>query len=77
VEKIIAESLKTSPEIAREIFAPYHDPAKKVLPKRGEIDLGAFNRVLALMSEAGVIPTPAPPAERFVDLRYLKAAGIQ
>ena len=77
VEKIIGESLKTSPEVAREIFAPYLDPAKKVLPKRGEIDHAAFNRVLALMSAAGVIPTPAPPAERFVDLRYLKAAGIQ
>jgi ABC-type nitrate/sulfonate/bicarbonate transport system substrate-binding protein len=77
VERIIAESLKTSPETAREIFAPYHDPAKKVLPKRGEIDLAAFNRVLALMADAGVVPNPAPPAERFVDLRYLKAAGIQ
>ena len=77
VERIIAESLKTSPEIAREIFAPYHDPAKRVLPKRGEIDLAAFNRVLALMADAGVVPNPAPPAERFVDLRYLKAAGIQ
>ncbi len=77
VEKIVAESLKTSTETAREIFAPYHDPEKKVLPKRGEIDLAAFNRVLALMADAGVIPNPAPPAERFVDLRYLKAAGIQ
>ncbi|HTM08235.1 MAG TPA: ABC transporter substrate-binding protein [Verrucomicrobiae bacterium] len=77
VENIIAGSLKTSPEIAGEIFAPYHEPGKNVLPKKGEIDLQAFNRVLALMSEAGVIPTPAPPAERFIDLRYLKAAGIQ
>ena len=77
VEKIIAESLKTSPETAREIFAPYHDSGKKVLPKKGEIDLAAFNRVLALMADAGVVPKPAPPAESFVDLRYLKAAGIQ
>ena len=77
VEKIIAESLKTSPEIAREIFAPYHDSGKKVLPKRGEINLAAFNRVLALMADAGVVPKPPPPAGSFVDLRYLKAAGIQ
>jgi hypothetical protein len=28
-------------------------------------------------AEAGVIPTPVPAAERFIDLRYLKAAGIQ
>ena len=77
VENLIVESLKTSPETAREIFAPYHDSGKKVLPKKGEIDLAAFNRVLALMADAGVVPKPAPPAERFVDLRYLKAAGIQ
>ena len=29
------------------------------------------------MGEAGVIPTPVPAAERFIDLRYLQAAGIQ
>jgi hypothetical protein len=46
------------------------------LPKRGEINLKAFNQVLALMGEAGVIPTPPPTAELFVDLQYLKGAGI-
>jgi hypothetical protein len=29
------------------------------------------------MGEVGAIPAPAPPAERFVDLQYLKAAGIE
>jgi hypothetical protein len=29
------------------------------------------------MVEAGVVPTPVPPAERFVDLQYLRAAGIR
>ena len=74
---IVKDSLKISEEIAREIFSPYSDPSKNVLPKRGELSLKAFNQVLALMSEAGVIPNPAPAAERFVDLQYLKAAGIQ
>jgi hypothetical protein len=37
----------------------------------------AFNRVIALMSDAGVVPKPPPPAEKFVDLQYLKAAGVQ
>jgi len=77
VTNIIMESLKVSDEIARQLFAPYIVPDKNVLPKRGELDLSAFNRVLALMGDAGVIPTPVAPAERFVDLRYLKAAGIQ
>jgi ABC-type nitrate/sulfonate/bicarbonate transport system substrate-binding protein len=77
VTHIVQESLKVSDEIAREIFAPYTEPDKNVLPKMGELNLKAFNLVLALMGEAGVIATPVPSAERFVDLRYLKAAGIQ
>jgi ABC-type nitrate/sulfonate/bicarbonate transport system substrate-binding protein len=77
VTSIVKDSLRVSDDIARQIFAPYIEPARNVLPKRGELDLTAFNRVLALMADAGVIPTPAPPAERFVDLKYLKAAGIQ
>jgi ABC-type nitrate/sulfonate/bicarbonate transport system substrate-binding protein len=76
VTNIIKESLKVSDEVAHELFAPYLDPKKNVLPKRGELSLSAFNRVLALMGEAGVIPTPVPGAERFIDLRYLQAAGI-
>jgi len=77
VTNIIMESLKVSEEIARQIFAPYLEPDKSVLPRRGELSLKAFNQVLQLMGEAGVIPTPVPTAERFIDLRYLKAAGIQ
>ena len=77
VTNIIMESLKVSEEIARQLFAPYLEPDKNVLPKRGELSLKAFNQVLQLMGEAGVIPTPVPAAERFIDLRYVKAAGIQ
>ncbi len=77
VTNIIMEYLKLSEDIAREIFAPYLEPDKNVLPKRGELDLKAFNRVLALMAEAKVVPTPVPPAERFIDLQYLQAARIQ
>jgi hypothetical protein len=77
VTHIVKESLKVSDEIAREIFAPYTEPDKNVLPKMGELNLKAFNLVLALMGDAGVIPIPVPSAERFIDLRYLKAAGIQ
>jgi ABC-type nitrate/sulfonate/bicarbonate transport system substrate-binding protein len=74
---IVMESLKISAEIARQLFAPYLEPDKNVLPKRGELSLSTFNRVLTLMGEAGVIPTPVPAAERFIDLQYLKAAGVQ
>jgi hypothetical protein len=29
------------------------------------------------MGEAGELKAPLPPVERFIDLQYLKAAGIQ
>jgi ABC-type nitrate/sulfonate/bicarbonate transport system substrate-binding protein len=74
---LLKEDGKISEEIAQQIFAPYFDPARNVLPKRGEVSLAAFNRVLALMSEVGAIPSPPPAAEQFVDLQYLQAAGIQ
>jgi ABC-type nitrate/sulfonate/bicarbonate transport system substrate-binding protein len=77
VTTLIKEDGKISDEVAVEIFAPYLDPAKNVLPRRGELSLAAFNRVLALMSEVGAIPSPPPAAEKFVDLQYLQAAGIQ
>ena len=77
VTNTVKESLKVSDEIAREIFAPYLEPDKSVLPKKGELNLNAFNQVLQLMGGGGVIPTPVPTAERFIDLRYLQAAGIQ
>jgi ABC-type nitrate/sulfonate/bicarbonate transport system substrate-binding protein len=77
VTNIVMESLKVSEETARQIFAPYTQPDKNVLPKKGELSLRAFNQVLQLMGEGGVIPTPLPAAERFIDLRYLQAAGIQ
>ncbi len=77
VVAIVKETGKLSDDVARQIFAPYLDPGKNVLPRRGELSLPAFDRVLALMAEVGAIPKPAPPAERFVDLQYLKAAGIE
>jgi hypothetical protein len=51
------------------------EPEKNVLPNRGELSVKAINQVLALMAEAGVVLTPVPPAERFVDLQYLRPAG--
>jgi sulfonate transport system substrate-binding protein len=77
VRNLVKQSLKISDDTARQIFAPYTERDKNVLPRRGELDLHAFDRVLVLMGEAGVIPTPVAPATRFVDLQYLTSAGIQ
>ena len=77
VRGIVKQSLKISDDTARQIFRPYTEPDKNVLPRQGELDLHAFDRVLSLMADGGVIPTPVAPASRFVDLQYLKAARIQ
>jgi ABC-type nitrate/sulfonate/bicarbonate transport system substrate-binding protein len=77
IVKIMVETGGASANVAADIFAPYLDPDKNVLPRKGELDLAAFNRVIGLMVEVGAIPSPAPGAERFVDLQYVKAAGIQ
>jgi ABC-type nitrate/sulfonate/bicarbonate transport system substrate-binding protein len=77
VVAIVKETGKLSDEVARQIHAPYLEPGRSVLPRRGELSLPAFERVLGLMAEVGAIPKPAPSAERFVDLQYLKAAGIE
>jgi ABC-type nitrate/sulfonate/bicarbonate transport system substrate-binding protein len=77
VIRIVVETGGMSPAVAAEIFAPYLEPDRNVLPRKGELDLAAFNRVIALMAEFGAIPSPAPGAEKFVDLQYAKAAGIQ
>jgi ABC-type nitrate/sulfonate/bicarbonate transport system substrate-binding protein len=77
VTAIVTETGGVPAAIAAEIFAPYLEPEKNVLPRKGELDTAAFNRVIALMAQVGAIPSPAPGAERFVDLQYAKAAGIQ
>ena len=77
VTQIVAETGGVGPAVAAEIFAPYLEPDRNLLPRKGEVDLAALDRVITLMAVAGAIPSPAPGAERFVDLQYVKAAGIQ
>jgi ABC-type nitrate/sulfonate/bicarbonate transport system substrate-binding protein len=77
VVAIVKETGKLSDATARQIYAPYLEPGRNVLPRRGELSLPAFERVLGLMAAVAAIPKPAPSAERFVDLQYLKAAGVE
>jgi hypothetical protein len=67
-----------SPEdIARQTLALYFEPDRGVVPKQGEIDVKGFGQVIQIMVEAGELKPPSPPPERFIDLQYLKAAGLQ
>jgi ABC-type nitrate/sulfonate/bicarbonate transport system substrate-binding protein len=74
---LIAEATGTSPEVARAVLALYYDPDRGVMPKQGEINMAGLGRVIALLAGSGEIGKPVPEAERFVDLQYLRAAGLQ
>lgn len=58
-------------------LALYFEPERGILPKSGEISLKGMQQAIALMGEGGVLKKPLPRADRFVDLQYLRAAGIQ
>jgi len=77
VVRIVIETTGSSEEIARQTLALYFDPDRGVVPKQGEIDVKGFDQVIQVMAEAGELAPPLPSAERFIDLQYLKAAGLQ
>lgn len=77
VVKTIVETTGSSEEIARQTLALYFEPERGVVPKQGELDLKGLGQVIQFMSETGDLKPPLPSPERFVDLQYLHAAGIQ
>lgn len=77
VVKIIAETTGCSDAIAAQTLDLFFAPGRDVLPQRGEINLKALQQVIAMMGEGGLLKPPLPLAQRFVDLQYLQAAGVQ
>jgi ABC-type nitrate/sulfonate/bicarbonate transport system substrate-binding protein len=77
VIKIIAETTGCSAAIASQTLDLFFQPGHHVLPQRGEINLKALQQVIAMMGGAGLLKPPLPPAQRFVDLQYLREAGLQ
>jgi ABC-type nitrate/sulfonate/bicarbonate transport system substrate-binding protein len=77
VVKIILDTTGSSDEIARQTLALYFEPDRGVFPKQGELDIKGLGQVIQFMGETGDLKPPLPSAERFVDLQYLRAAGIQ
>ena len=77
VTKMVVEITGTNEQVARAVLALYYEPDRGVMPKQGEINLAGVDKVLALLADAGQIGRPVPAAGRFVDLQYLKAAGLQ
>jgi ABC-type nitrate/sulfonate/bicarbonate transport system substrate-binding protein len=77
VVRIVLGTTGSSEEIARQTLSLYFDPDQGVVPKQGEIDVKGLGQVIQFMAEAGELKGPLPAPERFVDLQYLKAAGLQ
>jgi len=59
------------------VLASYYAPDRGVMPRQGEIDMVGVTAVIALLGRTGELKPPLPAADRFVDLQYLKAAGLQ
>ena len=76
VIKAMVELTGASDDIARQTLALYFEPDRGVLPKQGEIDLKGLAQVIAFMGEGDALKPPLPAPERFVDLQYLRAAGV-
>jgi ABC-type nitrate/sulfonate/bicarbonate transport system substrate-binding protein len=77
VVKTIAATTGFAEANARLTLALYFEPEQHVLPMRGEIGMKGMATAIEFLGKAGVLKPPLPPAERFVDLQYLRAAGLQ
>jgi hypothetical protein len=75
--RIILDTTGSSEEIARQTLQLYFEPERGVVPRQAEIDIKGFAQVIQTMGEAGELKAPLPAVERFVDLQYLRAAGMQ
>jgi ABC-type nitrate/sulfonate/bicarbonate transport system substrate-binding protein len=78
---MIAEITGDPPTIVNQVAASYADPKREILTAKGELNPAWFNNLLVMAKaagkDAGLWDKPFPPAEKFYDLSYGKAAGIQ
>lgn len=77
VAAILTETTGAPPEVARAMLAFNYEPDRGVMPRQAEISMPGVAKVIELLGVTGALKAPLPAAERFVDLQYLKAAGLQ
>jgi ABC-type nitrate/sulfonate/bicarbonate transport system substrate-binding protein len=77
VVRILGETTDAPPEVAQAMLAFYYEPDRGVMPKQAEISMPGITKVIELLGLTGTLQAPLPAAERFVDLQYLQAAGLQ
>ena len=77
VARLIVETTGAPEDVARAVLRLYYEPDRGIMPKQGEINMAGLGKVIELLGAAGQLEKPLPQAERFVDLQYLRAAGLQ
>jgi ABC-type nitrate/sulfonate/bicarbonate transport system substrate-binding protein len=77
VAALAAQSTGAPIDVIRAVLAFYYEPDRGVMPSRGEIDMAGVAKVIELLGSTGELKAPLPAADRFVDLQYLKAAGLE
>ena len=77
VASLAADSTGAPIDVIRAVLAFYYDPDRGMMPKHGEINMAGVAKVIELLGSTGELKAPLPPADRFVDLQYLKAAGLE
>jgi ABC-type nitrate/sulfonate/bicarbonate transport system substrate-binding protein len=77
VTKLTAEMTGAPIDVMRAVLAFYYEPDRGVMPKQGEIDMAGIAKVIELLGRSGELKAPLPAPEHFVDLQYLRAAGLQ
>jgi ABC-type nitrate/sulfonate/bicarbonate transport system substrate-binding protein len=74
---LFTETTGAPADVARATLAFYFEPDRGVMPKQAEISMAGLTKVIELLGQSGALQAPLPPAEKFVDLQYLQAAGLQ
>jgi ABC-type nitrate/sulfonate/bicarbonate transport system substrate-binding protein len=77
VAQTIVETTGAPADVAAAMLRFYYEPDRGVMPKQAEISMPGMTKVIELLGQSGELKGPLPAAERFVDLQYLKAAGMQ
>jgi ABC-type nitrate/sulfonate/bicarbonate transport system substrate-binding protein len=79
-DEVVKEAVATTgapADVAASMLKFYYEPDRGVMPKQAEISMPGMAKVIELLGQSGELKAPLPAAERFVDLQYLKAAGMQ
>jgi len=70
----LVQEFGLDPGIARRTYDELVDPAGGLFPGAA-VDLPGLQVVLDMRADAGLLPSPPPPASKYCDLRYLELAA--